>query len=985
MTTEKNLRIFNLHNVISQNDPILDSEITNADIYKEIAGLRSNKACGPDGIPNEVLKTLPDSYILLLKQLYNSVMTTGKYPAIWTNSTIHPIFKNGYKNSPSNYREFGDIHLLLYADDIAIIGESRMNLQKMIKILKEYLDENLMTLNESKSKIMVFRNGGRLCSFLPASGGGKRGELASREEPGESRGAARDGYAVLAHQHTHCAPVVDVPSNSLAFSSLRRCSFGGHVADITLRLALHALPHPGHPASSQPICIACGSSDLSLAHRYWSCSAVRPLIREAFSIIGRPPELQSWIFAKSLYYKELETYRKVRTTGNKVLEAYKIVCTTGNKVLRAYRKVRTKENKVLEAYRRVRTKENKVLEAYRRVRTKSNKVLGAYKRVRTKGNKVLETYRRSCTTRRVRTKENKDLETYRRAYTTRYWKLTYRRVRTTGNKVLETYRKVRTTGNKVQEAYRRVCTKGNKVLEAYKRVRTKSNKVLEAYRRVRTKSNKVLETYRKVRTKGNKVLEAYRRVRTKINMVLDSYRRVRTKSNKVLEAYKRVRTKGNKVLEAYRRVRTKRNMVLDSYRRVRTKSNNVLEAYKRVRTKGNKVLETYRRPCTTRYWKLIEELILQGTGNLLIEEFVLRATRRVRTKGNKVPETYRRAYTTRYWKFTYRRVSTTRYWKLTYKRVRTTGNKGAKESLKKYRKTNRLEDRECYASSRKKYLALLDLKRKGFDNEKQEILRNAKDSKTFWKTIALYKSTSIIQGEISIQDWLNFYRELMTTEKNLRICNLHNVISQNDPILDSEITNADIYKEIAGLRSNKACGPDGIPNEVLKTLPDSYILLLKQLYNSVMTTGKYPAIWTNSTIHPIFKNGYKNSPSNYREFGDIHLLLYADDIAIIGESRINLQKKIKILKEYLDENLMTLNESKSKIMVFRNGEDDIVLGEDSSLFGKYVSVASNFMVAAISPMKDLIAKEIIFDDIIEKKHIASKFIGYIFVTNFIDR
>ncbi|UYV60450.1 hypothetical protein LAZ67_1001183 [Cordylochernes scorpioides] len=188
----------------------------------------------------------------------------------------------------------------------------------------------------------------------------------------------------------------------------------------------------------------------------------------------------------------------------------------------------------------------------------------------------------------------------------------------------------------------------------------------------------------------------------------------------------------------------------------------------------------------------------------------------------------------------------------------------AKESLKKYRKTNRLEDRECYASSRKKYLALLDLKRKGFDNEKQEILRNAKDSKTFWKTIALYKSTSIIQGEISIQDWLNFYRELMTTEKNLRICNLHNVISQNDPILDSEITNADIYKEIAGLRSNKACGPDGIPNEVLKTLPDSYILLLKQLYNSVMTTGEYPAIWTNSTIHPIFKNGYKNSPSNYR-------------------------------------------------------------------------------------------------------------------------
>ncbi|UYV61134.1 hypothetical protein LAZ67_1003542 [Cordylochernes scorpioides] len=96
------------------------------------------------------------------------------------------------------------------------------------------------------------------------------------------------------------APVVDVPSISLAFSSLRRYSFGGHAAGITLRLALHALPHPGHPASSQPVCIACGSSDLSLAHRYWSCSAVRPLIREVFSIIGRPPDLQSWIFTVGL-------------------------------------------------------------------------------------------------------------------------------------------------------------------------------------------------------------------------------------------------------------------------------------------------------------------------------------------------------------------------------------------------------------------------------------------------------------------------------------------------------------------------------------------------------------------------------------------------------------------------------------------------------------------------------------------------------------
>ncbi|UYV80739.1 hypothetical protein LAZ67_19001572 [Cordylochernes scorpioides] len=151
----------------------------------------------------------------------------------------------------------------------------------------------------------------RRCSrpwfILPPSGGGKRGDLASGEEPGESRGAARRMLerprlvaVPISRYLRRWAPVVDVPSTNLAFSSLCRCSFGGHAADISLRLALHALPHPGHPASSQPVCIACGSSDLSMAHRYWSCSAVRPLIREVFSIIGRPPNLQSWIFAVGL-------------------------------------------------------------------------------------------------------------------------------------------------------------------------------------------------------------------------------------------------------------------------------------------------------------------------------------------------------------------------------------------------------------------------------------------------------------------------------------------------------------------------------------------------------------------------------------------------------------------------------------------------------------------------------------------------------------
>ncbi|UYV84730.1 PDC2, partial [Cordylochernes scorpioides] len=87
---------------------------------------------------------------------------------------------------------------------------------------------------------------------------------------------------------------------SISWSTLRRCAYSGHNSDVAVRLALHALPNPAHPASAQESCIACGSGDLSLAHRYWSCRRIRLVIVEAFTIIQRPPDLQSWIFGHDL-------------------------------------------------------------------------------------------------------------------------------------------------------------------------------------------------------------------------------------------------------------------------------------------------------------------------------------------------------------------------------------------------------------------------------------------------------------------------------------------------------------------------------------------------------------------------------------------------------------------------------------------------------------------------------------------------------------
>ncbi|UYV65677.1 hypothetical protein LAZ67_3005053 [Cordylochernes scorpioides] len=406
--------------------------------------------------------------------------------------------------------------------------------------------------------------------------------------------------------------------------------------------------------------------------------------------------------------------------------------------------------------------------------------------------------------------------------------------------------------------------------------------------------------------------------------------------------------------------------------------------------------------------------------------------------------------------------------------------KTTKVSLQRCRNSNNTHDRQKYIEARREYLKLLQRKRDEFNKDKNEMIKNAKDPKSFWNAIAAFRKKPIIQGEIDIKEWFLFYKNLLNKENNEATFTLNQMIGWKDPDLDAEITLEEIYDVVKKLANGKAVGLDGIPNELLKNLPTPTLTKLKNLFNKIMSTEKYPQLWTNSIVHPIYKSGDRNNPTNYRgialcsnisklfttilrnrlnnwiekreiilenqagfrknrsctdhilllnsliqlslrrkrgklyvffvdltkafdtvphdllwqklhkmgisnkfvmliknfyqeakitirwkgqyssnvkinsgvlqgeslspllfilymadlielynnsaltgfhlpDFGVLHLLMYADDIAIIGESKINLQTKINLLKSYLDNNKLVLNENKSKVMVFRNG------------------------------------------------------------------
>jgi hypothetical protein len=53
--------------------------------------------------------------------------------------------------------------------------------------------------------------------------------------------------------------------------------------------------------------------------------------------------------------------------------------------------------------------------------------------------------------------------------------------------------------------------------------------------------------------------------------------------------------------------------------------------------------------------------------------------------------------------------------------------------------------------------------------------------------------------------------------------------------------------------------------------------------------------------------------------GEINILLYADDMVVIAYNVFDLQNKINVLRRYFDENDLQINLSKTKIVVFRQG------------------------------------------------------------------
>ena len=66
--------------------------------------LQTNKASGPDGLPNRVLRELADQLAPVLAAIFQQSLVTHSLPEDWRNANVTPIYKKWDRHKAVNYR-----------------------------------------------------------------------------------------------------------------------------------------------------------------------------------------------------------------------------------------------------------------------------------------------------------------------------------------------------------------------------------------------------------------------------------------------------------------------------------------------------------------------------------------------------------------------------------------------------------------------------------------------------------------------------------------------------------------------------------------------------------------------------------------------------------------------------------------------------------------------------------------------------------------
>ena len=151
-------------------------------------------------------------------------------------------------------------------------------------------------------------------------------------------------------------------------------------------------------------------------------------------------------------------------------------------------------------------------------------------------------------------------------------------------------------------------------------------------------------------------------------------------------------------------------------------------------------------------------------------------------------------------------------------------------------------------------------------NNFEQIENSLNDPKEFWKKwkqsteVVKEKSTSNVSGE----DWHKHFSTLHGQDENVTDHLNSNITEPPCEKLNKPFTKDELLVIIKKLKKGKATGYDMISNEMLKNAPENILILILNYINLCLEKSLISDSICYDIIHPIFKDGERSNPENYR-------------------------------------------------------------------------------------------------------------------------
>ena len=146
-----------------------------------------------------------------------------------------------------------------------------------------------------------------------------------------------------------------------------------------------------------------------------------------------------------------------------------------------------------------------------------------------------------------------------------------------------------------------------------------------------------------------------------------------------------------------------------------------------------------------------------------------------------------------------------------------------------------------------------------------------------WENFKKLKTEHSTKGDcMDLYDLANFYKffkdlysEQTISPEIVSHLNEETISLQQEPtiegmnqVLNDEITDAELSRNIQKLKRGKAAAEDGLLNEFFKCATDDTKSVVLKVFNECLTHGIYP--WNMALITPLHKKGDRSDPNNYR-------------------------------------------------------------------------------------------------------------------------